>query len=101
MAYFSNGSEGEILDSQCAECLHADPDVGCPIFLIQMNFNYDQLSKGQEKLKEAMEILIDKNGICQMKPLIFNKDRPNKNHPALKRKLVFGDEEQIRTLNGC
>ena len=70
MAYFSNGTEGMILDDQCSECLHADPDVGCPISLLQMNFNYEQNKTGNEKLEEAMNYLINKDGVCQMKPLI-------------------------------
>jgi len=41
MAYFSNSSEGEVLDSQCAGCLLGSP--------------------------EAMEMLVDKQGICQVK----------------------------------
>lgn len=68
MAYFSNGTEGMVLDEQCSECLHADPDVGCPIFLVQQNFNYDQV--GNQKLTEAMSCLISDGGLCRMKPLI-------------------------------
>ena len=70
MAYFSNGTEGMILDDQCSECLHADPDAGCPISLLQMNFNYEQNKAGNKKLREAMNYLINDDGVCQMKPLI-------------------------------
>ena len=68
MAYFSNGTEGMVFDEQCLDCLHIDPDIGCPIALVQLNFNYDQV--GNKKLEEAMDCLIDKDGKCQMKPLI-------------------------------
>jgi hypothetical protein len=63
MAYFSNGSAGEIFDNQCDECpLGQGP---CPIASVQLMYNYDQLSDGQEKLREAMTILVDDEGICQ------------------------------------
>lgn len=65
MAYFPNGSSGEILDNQCASCsLGQSP---CPVLLVQLTYNYDQVDKGQEKLREAMEILVDKRGVCQVK----------------------------------
>ena len=62
MAYFSNGTEGEILYDQCHDCPlgygwkqdahqktlldlgvpEADPK-GCPVFMVQMQYNYDQI----------------------------------------------------------
>lgn len=71
MVYFSNSSEGDALEMECDECIHADPDAGCPIYMIQMHFNYDQ--HDNEKLKQAMNMLIShkkKGGLCNMKPLI-------------------------------
>ena len=99
MAYFSNGSEGEILDIQCAECIHADETAMCPIALVQLEYNYDQCAKGQEKLRAAMEIPVDKNGKCNMKDAIDCMGKVNPNRACFKRKLVFGDEEQISALN--
>lgn len=94
MAYFSNGSEGEILDQQCCDCIVND-DAPCPVLFVQMEFNYDQLKKGNESLQKAMNILIDKKGICQMKKVLDTQSGP----PAcLQRKLVFGDEEQIAAV---
>lgn len=76
MAYFSNGTEGMILDEQCAVCIHEDQDAGCPIALVQMLYNYDQI--GNDDLQAAMNILINEKGRCQMKPLIdkLRKPRP-------------------------
>lgn len=68
MAYFSNSSEGDILDIQCDQCIHEDPEAGCPIAFVQQIFNYDQI--GNENLQKAITMLIDEKGICQMKPLI-------------------------------
>ncbi len=98
MAYFSNGSEGEVLDEQCVKCLPYDP---CPIALVQLEYNYTQCSAGQEKMRELMNCLVDEKGNCRMKryvkPRLQNKrSRPDRS--ALKRQLVFGDQEQISAL---
>jgi hypothetical protein len=50
----------------------------CPIAMVQQLYNYDQLKKGQEKLKEAMNVLIDKEGICQMRPILLDIHPPPK-----------------------
>jgi hypothetical protein len=36
-----------------------------------MLYNYEQLKDGQEKLKEAMEILVDDKGVCQVRKKIL------------------------------
>lgn len=69
MAYFSNGSEGCALDAQCSDC-RIPNDAPCPILWVQMTYNYDQLDKGNEKLREAMNCLVNERGECQMKPII-------------------------------
>jgi len=69
MAYFPNGSAGEVLDRQCAECpLGNGP---CPVLGIQMIFNYDQLSEGNKQLREAMTMLVDDKGECQVRKQIL------------------------------
>ena len=70
MAYFPNGTAGDILDQQCAKCLHHNPDIGCPISFVQTHYNYDQCDDGLEKMQELLNILVNEKGICQMKPLI-------------------------------
>lgn len=83
MAYFSNGTEGRVLDEQCSDCpLGAgwnDPDQPllfdvertmryCPVAFVQGMYNYDQIKKGNEKLREAMSLLVeDKQGQCQVR----------------------------------
>lgn len=70
MAYFANGAEGSILESQCSDCILPD-DAPCPILWMQMEWNYDQLENGEEtKVSEVMNLLIDEKGYCQMKPLL-------------------------------
>lgn len=68
MAYFPNGSSGVILDNQCSECVLGK--FACPVFAVQINYNYQQLKSGNEKLQEAISMLINENGICQMKNVI-------------------------------
>jgi hypothetical protein len=103
MAYFANGSEGMILDNQCEECLPFDP---CPIYWLQMEYNYEQCREGQEKLKSAMNILINEKGICQMKQYVKPRlEDPDKRHEKKQAKtllcgqrLEFGNLKQIEAL---
>lgn len=76
MAFFSKGSDSDVLEKQCVTCIHEDPGTGCPIFYIQFTYNYDQVDN--DDLKEAMNSLINEEGLCQMKPLIekYYKKRP-------------------------
>ena len=64
MAYFSNGTEGEVLDEQCSECRLPG---ACPVLWVQTEYNYTQLNKKNKDLRKAMNCLIDKKGNCQMK----------------------------------
>lgn len=70
MAYFSNGSEGEVLDNQCCEC-RLPFDAPCPVLLAQITYNYDQFKDGKEtEITKLLNILVDEDGVCQMKPLL-------------------------------
>ena len=66
MAYFSNGSEGMILEEQCARCPLGEKP--CPITLVQLLYNYKQV--GIPTLRDAMNHLINEQGQCQMLPLL-------------------------------
>ncbi len=85
MAYFPNGTAGMHLDRQCADCPlgagWSDPDQielldepkemrPCPVAFIHLEYNYDQLDKGNEQLMEAMTILVDDVGDCQVRKLL-------------------------------
>ena len=84
MAYFSNGSEGEVLDEQCADCplgygwkyprqgqlfVPQEEPRPCPTALVQIDHNYDQVKN--EKLREAMDKLIATNGECLTRKLLL------------------------------
>lgn len=77
MAYFPNGSAGEILDNQCAECpLGKEP---CPIAATHLFYNYDQFDKQGQPIQVAVDILntlVNKEGICQLKPMLAKMTPP-------------------------
>lgn len=67
MAYFPNGTSGEVLDNQCCDCIHEDEWSWCPVYAVQSLFNYDQVEKGQEKLKQAINMLVGEDGKCHVR----------------------------------
>ncbi|MFB1500847.1 hypothetical protein [Thiocapsa sp. N5-Cardenillas] len=69
MAYFANGSEGGVLDAQCADCpIGSDPNAPCAVLLAQTLYNYKQI--GNALAREILNVLIDDSGMCQMKKSI-------------------------------
>lgn len=85
-----------ILEEQCCKC-HLG-NTYCPVLAVQLEYNYEQCNKGNEKLAEAMNLLINEDGICAMKMALETTSKVNLNAECFKRKLVFGDEEQIAAL---
>ena len=73
MVYFPNGTSGMILDEQCSECPVGED--ACPIYAVQAVYNYDQLKDGQKNLKDAMTMLIDGKGVCQMREALKRSGR--------------------------
>lgn len=76
-----------MLDEQCCRCPYGEKP--CPIALIQVIYNYDQLNKGNEQLKEAMNALVDEDGQCQMLVLIEANTPP----PADTDRLWFEEPD--------
>ena len=70
MAYFPNGSSGEVLDMQCADCPLGDGP--CPVALVQMTFNYDQCDDSEAKLRQAMTYLVNDEGTCEVRKQILD-----------------------------
>jgi Fe-S-cluster-containing hydrogenase component 2 len=62
MAYFSNGTEGIVLDDQCSRCKLGDK--ACPIYGVQMSYNYDAVNN--DVATNILNELVDDDGNCQM-----------------------------------
>ena len=88
MAYFPNGSSGEVLEDQCRDCPLGygwndakqgrlfDDDVTpkpCPVALVQSIYNYDQLKEGNKQLREAMTCLVSDEGECTVRKLLRSR----------------------------
>jgi len=87
MAYFSNSTDGFILDDQCCDCIIPD-DAPCPVLLAQQWFNYSQHDNPQ--LEKCLNMLVNKDGICKMKVVL---DKMKGEHPATHGIMT---KEQIR-----
>lgn len=75
MAYFSNSTEGEVLDAQCAECpVGKNSNAFCPVLEVQSLYNYDQFDGhgNRNKLFELMNVLVDESGECQMRKALLS-----------------------------
>lgn len=97
MAYFPNGSSGEILDNQCCDCVHEDEWSWCPVYAVQQLFNYDQLGKGQEKLRQAITMLIDEKGICNVR-ISFRAAKPSKPVPCMEGMKEWAKKHKIEVI---
>lgn len=62
MAYFSNGSEGELFDDQCSKCKYGQHP--CPIAEVQMLYNYNAC--GNDIATKILDTLVKQNGTCTM-----------------------------------
>lgn len=65
MAYFSNGSEGMCFDEQCGRCKFGQSP--CPIALVQMEYNYDQIraqNNGDHTARKILNHLVTDDGVC-------------------------------------
>lgn len=60
MAYFSNGSEGEVFDAQCGKCKFGDK--ACPIAWIQTDYNYDAVNN--QMATDILSELVKNDGTC-------------------------------------
>jgi hypothetical protein len=71
MAYFSNSSEGEVLENQCCDCLLASGP--CPIYIAQISYNYPACNNQVARSILNCIVSQEPDGTyigCQMKPLL-------------------------------
>ena len=62
MAYFANGTEGEVFDNQCGQCRFGMKP--CPIAWVQSEFNYDACNN--EVATNILDALVKQDGTCMM-----------------------------------
>lgn len=69
MAYFPNGSSGEVFENQCEICKYGQEL--CPIAFVQSEYNYDACNN--EVATKILNDLVKNDGTCQMFAM-FKKD---------------------------
>ncbi len=68
MAYFANGSEGEVFDVQCTKCKYGE--MPCPIAAVQGAYNYDACNN--KTAREILDSLVKNDGTCEMYKMCEN-----------------------------
>jgi hypothetical protein len=63
MAYFSTGTEGEVFDEECANCIFGDKP--CPIAFVQGMYNYEACNN--EVASKILNTLVNDKGECSMR----------------------------------
>lgn len=65
MGYFPNGTAGDIFENEvCSKCVHYGD---CAVWDVHIFRNYDQLKKGNEMLRDTLNMLIPDNKLeCKM-----------------------------------
>ena len=62
MAYFPNGTSGEVFDDQCAQCILYER--ACPIAWVQMEYNYEACNV--PVARKILDDLVKDCGRCEM-----------------------------------
>lgn len=62
MAYFSNGTAGEVFDDQCSRCKYGEHP--CPIYLVQSTYNYDACNN--KTARAILDSLVKDDGMCMV-----------------------------------
>lgn len=74
MGYFSNGTEGEMYEARyCSRCIHgprANPDQGCPVWLLHLVANYEECNKPDSYLN----VLIPRDDSGNKQCTMFRED---------------------------
>ena len=71
MAYFSNGTEGSVFDTECTGCKYGAKGMDCPIAHVQFEYNYDACNN--KVARAILDHLVSNDGTCRMKKT-FSKD---------------------------
>ncbi len=75
MAYFSNGTEGEMYKEQwCERCIHdGHGENACPVWTMHLTYNYDQFENPD--VKAILHQLIPRNGIHNEQCSMFVEEK--------------------------
>jgi hypothetical protein len=74
MAYFPNGSAGEVFDEQCGRCRYGEGP--CPIWWVQHQHNYSACNN--REARKIIDYLVHNDGTCAMfeiDPTWFGSDQ--------------------------
>ena len=85
MAYFSNGSEGEVFDLQCCRCKYGESP--CPVAWVQGIYNYKAV--GNKIATGILNELVKNDGTCT----VF--EMAKKDFFIDENQLVLGVEEKV------
>ena len=67
MAYFANGTEGELYEEEhCAHCRHNIEDKMCPVMMLHLVHNYNECNKPDSFLHVLIPVEGSGNGECTM-----------------------------------
>jgi hypothetical protein len=80
MAQFSNGSEGQAFENECANCIYGE--LPCPIAWVQAEYNYE--AANNEVASAILDYLVKDSGECAMKKFMDKHD----NEPAQHRDML-------------
>lgn len=74
MAYFPNGTAGEMYEAKyCDHCIHQKPDDGgCAVWLAHMLHNYDECNKKDS----ILHLLIPRKGVENEQCTMFVRRKP-------------------------
>ena len=74
MAYFPNGTSGDLYEAEyCSRCVHMDPQTGCPILMLHLLWNYEQLTDHDKQT--ALDLFIPREGVHNGACVMFRQEQ--------------------------
>jgi len=100
MAYFSNGTEGEMWEARnCAKCaLYGNhTEDSCPILFVHQMFNYDQLDPEKTDIRNILNVLIPTrmDGFADQCSLFTEKEKADRAEIKRLEEEIFRYNEEL------